>query len=70
MSRLLKEQYEVGKVVVYASHGILPVNQRLTIPSRYSFVLENVDSLYLHSLWRNSETTEVVPENVFYLQDF
>lgn len=70
LSRLLKEQYEVGKVIVYASHGILPVNNRLPVPSRYSFILENVDLLYLHSLWTNSEINEVVPQNVFYVQDF
>lgn len=70
LSQLLKVQYQVGKVIVYATHGILPVNNRLSVPSRFSFVLENVDTLYLHSLWRNSELAEVVPENVFYVQDF
>lgn len=70
LTSLLKAKYPSITILVFASHGILPVNERLTVPSRFSFVTEFVDYLYLHSLWKENASQEELPENVLYLQDF
>lgn len=63
--KILHEKYKVGKVYVYATHGILPMNSRLEVPSRFSFVTEGIDILFLNHLWEDKEQTQV-PFNVIY----
>lgn len=70
LSSLLKAKYPSITILVFASHGILPTNSRLLVPSRFSFVTEFIDYLYLHSLWKDSASQEVIPENVLYAQSF
>lgn len=70
LSSLLKTKYPNITILVFASHGILPINGRLPVPSRFSFVTEYIDYLYLHSLWKEATSQEVIPENVLYAQSF
>lgn len=63
--KILHEKYKVGTVYVYATHGILPMNSRLEVPSRFSFVTEGIDILFLNHLWEDKEQTQV-PLNVIY----
>lgn len=67
--KTLREKYKVGKVFVYATHGILPMNYRLEIPSRFSFVTEGVEKLYTCYLWKDEQNTEI-PENVEFFDQF
>lgn len=67
--KILHEKYKVGKVYVYATHGILPMNSRLEVPSRFSFITEGVDTLFLSYLWEDKERTQV-PLNVIYTHLF
>lgn len=63
--KILKEKYNAENVYIYATHGILPLNKRLEVPSRFSFVTKNVEGLFLNSLWEDKENPEI-PENVSY----
>ena len=63
--KILKEKYNAANVYIYATHSILPLNKRLEVPSRFSFVTENVTGLFINSLGEDKDNPEI-PENISY----
>lgn len=63
--KILKEKYNAENVYIYATHGILPLNTRLPVPSRFSFVTTGVTKLFVNSLWNDKDNPEI-PDNVSY----
>lgn len=51
LTKVLKETYKVKHISCFISHGILPSNLRLTIPSRTSFALKYVDYFECYNLF-------------------
>jgi phosphoribosylpyrophosphate synthetase len=76
VAKILKEQFKVGKIITYHTHGILPPNFRALDeegkPSRFKALLEYVDEMYIYNLWSTLEDPELkdVPENVKYFVNF
>lgn len=64
-AKILKEQYGASEVNAYITHGILPVNERLETPSRFSFLLDYIDNLHFKFLWDvgSDESNEHVTYN-------
>ena len=63
LAKVLKEDFNVSKVKCYVTHGVLPINKRLSIPSRINFILDYVDEIYCYYLWSNLESTEEKDNN-------
>lgn len=58
LAKHLKQLNPLGRVDVYVTHGLLPVNNRLDTPSRFKAILEYVDNLYIKNLWYLPEHSE------------
>lgn len=69
LAKVLKKDFGVAEVKLYATHGVLPLNLRLETPSRYNFLLDYIDSVYLYNWW-SDDTEESVPEQVNFLNIF
>ena len=63
LAKTLKEDYGVAKVIAYVTHGVLPINKRLPVPSRINFILDYIDSIHCYYLWSNPESTEEKDNN-------
>ena len=54
LAKVLKEERGVAVADLYVTHGVLPMNNRQTPPSRTSFLQEYFNHLYVINLWGNS----------------
>lgn len=72
LAKVLKEEYGVVEVNLFLAHGVFPLNERVDPPSRFSFVLEYVDNIYVQSLWVNPDEKHItpLPDNVTYSYTF
>ena len=63
---LAKQLKELGakKVIVYITNGLCPLNQRISPPSRFDFVLSYVDELFFYNL---KDGDSITHSNVHYL---
>lgn len=72
LAKLLKEEYGVLEVNLFLAHGVFPLNERVNPPSRFSFILQYVDNIYVQSLWvdPNDVSSLPLPSNVAYSYTF
>lgn len=64
LAKVLKEEFKVARVDLYVTHGLFPMNTRMSPPSRFNFPLEVIDNIYTYNLW--SSGAEEFPSNIFY----
>lgn len=67
LAKILKEEYGVKQVDSYVTHGLYPLNKRVTPHSRFSYPLDYIDKLYVYNLWQGNEP---IPSNVIYRSIF
>lgn len=58
LAKMLKEEYGVAHVGVYVSHGVCPINYRISPISRFNFILNFVDEIYCYNLWSIDNNSE------------
>lgn len=65
LTHYLKTVVGVSEIVLYISHAILPINERINPPNRFSFALEHVDKFYAYNLF-NIEGNNTYPSLIKY----
>lgn len=60
LAKVLKEDFGVSVVNLYVTHGVFPLNTRITPASRFNFPLEFIDQIYCLHLWENKDHFEVL----------
>ena len=72
LAKVLKNTYNAKEVNVFVSHAILPMNQRITPPSRLGAIFNNgyIDNFYCHNLFDAYDLNEQYMDKIKWSIDY
>ncbi len=72
LAKMLKNTYNAKEVNVFVSHAILPMNQRITPPSRLGAIFNNgyIDNFYCYNLFDAYDLNEQYMDKIKWSVDY